>query len=260
MVQVLKIPGRNTAFAVEQYDLSNNFNEYKFKRDANLIDATGFGQRFSYDLAGVQKSSLEMKGFYTPGQANIDNIIHVRFGQDADVNVMLAPNNWGLTDGAGTGPSAGLNPCFMLPTVIVKYDLSTKLKDAVMLDAEFATRGAVDDGFLLTSPLSFVTAGGNNTTSLDNGASSLSGASGQLSVQSVTGTTPSATYKIQHSADNSSWADLFVFTAATTKTSQRLTIDPGTVINRYTRGIWAITGTNPVFGAALAFARGVTYS
>lgn len=256
MAQVLKIPGRNTAFAVEQYDLSNNFNEYKFKRDANLIDATGFGQRFSYDLAGVQKSTLELKGFYTPGQGAVDNIVHVRFGQDADVNVMLAPNGWGLTDGV----TGALNPVFMLPTVVVKYDLSTKLKDAVMLDAEFATRGAVDDGYILSSPLSFITATGNNVTSLDNLVSSLSGASAQLSVQSVTGTTPSATFKVQHSVDNSSWADLFTFTAATAATSARKTIDPGTTINRYIRGQWAVSGTSPVFGAALTFARGVTYS
>lgn len=255
MAQVLKIPGRNTAFMVEQYDLSNNFNEYKFKRDANLIDATGFGQRFSYDLAGVQKSSLEMKGFYTPGQGNVDNIVHVRFGQDADVNVCLAPNGWGYTDGIGA-----LNPAFMLPTVVVKYDMNTKLKDAVMIDAEFATRGAVDDGYILSSPLSFITATGNNVTSLDNLVSSVSGASAQLQIPSVTGTTPSAVFKVQHSSDNSSWADLFTFTAATAATSVRKTIDPGTTINRYVRGLWTVTGTLPVFGAALTFARGVTYS
>lgn len=256
MAQVLKIPGRNTAFAVDKYDLSNNFNEYKFKRDANLIDATGFGQRFSYDLAGVQKSTLELKGFYTPGQGAVDNIVHIRFGQDSDVNIALAPNGWGTTDGV----TGALNPVFMLPTVVVKYDMSTKLKDAVMIDSEFATRGAVDDGYLLTSPTTFITATGNNVTSLDNGAASTAGASGQLHIPTVTGTTPSGTFKIQHSPDNSTWADLFAFTAATAATSQRFTIDPGTTINRYTRGQWTISGTTPVFGAALCIARGVAYS
>ncbi len=254
MTTVLKIPGRNTAFAVEQYDLSNNFNEYKFKRDANLIDATGFGQRFSYDLAGVQKSLIDLKGFYTPGQGNIDNVMHVRFGQDPDVNIALAPQGW-----------TALNPVLLLPTVIIKYDLHTKLKDAVMLDAEFATRGAVDNGFILSDPR-VLTSGTSWTSSvLDQSllfpSGTTAGATGQLHVMSVAGTTPSLSVKIQHCATSGgTYTDLFTFNAYTAAGCQRMTVDPGTTIQPFIKATATISGTTPVFGFMLGFARGVAYT
>lgn len=251
MAQVLKIPGRNTAFAIEQFDISNNFNEYKFKRDANLIDATGFGQRTSYDLAGVQKSTLDLKGFYTPGQGNIDNIMHVRFGQDADVVLALAPNGW-----------TALNPLLMLPTVMIKYDLHTKLKDAVMLDAEFATRGAVDNGYILSDPRTFITATGassvlDQTTAF---GSTTAGATAQMHLFSAAGTTPGITVKVQHSATaGGTYTDLFTFNAATAAGVQRMVIDPGTTILPCIKASWTVTGTLPVLGVLIGFARGVAY-
>lgn len=256
MALAVKIPGRNTAFAVDGYDLSNNFNEYKFKRDANLIDATGFGQRFSYDLAGVQKSTLEMKGFYTPGSAGayaVDSIGHQRFGQDSDVQVLLAPNGWTV-----------FSPCFLMPTVITKWDMDAKNKDATTLDSEFATRGAVDYGFVLNNPNTQIIATGassvldyTNTT-----GATTSGASAQLHVLAAPGgTTPSITGKIQHCATvGGSYVDLMTFNAFTAQGAQRLTVDPGATIQPCIKFSFTVTGTLPVFAIATAFARGVTYT
>lgn len=257
MALAIKIPGRNTAFAVDGFDLSNNFNEYKLKRDANLIDATGFGQRISYDLAGIQKATLEMKGYYTPGTAGtnaLDNVAFQRLGQDSDVEVLLAPNGWTL-----------LSPTFLIPTVMTKWDIDAKNKDAVMVDSEFAARGAVDYGYMLSDPRTPITATGassvldyTNTT-----GATAQGCSAQMHILLPPGgTTPSITGKIQHCATvGGSYVDLMTFTAATTQSAQRLSLDAsfGT-IQPCIKFSYTVSGTLPVFNIACAFARGIVYS
>lgn len=90
--------------------------------------------------------------------------------------------------------------------------------------------------------------------SVDNGAATTNGAVAHLHVLSKSGTSPTVTWKVQHSADDSMWVDLMTFTAATDKTSQRLAVT-GTV-NRYLRASRIAGGSNsPSFEAALAIAR-----
>jgi len=127
----IPLVGRNVAVAVDGYDFTGNGNEIKLKRDAAKIDATVFGQHFSYDLAGIQKASLELKGFYSYGYSQIDQIINQRFGQTNDVNVLVAPAGYPV-----------LGPAILMPSVITKYDLDAKLKgaiDAFKLDVRGAT-------------------------------------------------------------------------------------------------------------------------
>lgn len=246
---LLATAGRLTAVTMDEYDITGLYHEYKFKRDAALIDVTPFGYRVSNYLAGIQKSNIELKGFY---DASHDLTIHERFGQDMDVNLLLAPAGYGV-----------LKPAVMMPTVIVKYDLSTKIKDAVMTDTEFALRGFVDNGYQLVSPLTVLTATGSSGP-LDHGAvlgATTGGCTAQLHVWagSVSGTTPSLTVKIQDSADGIAWADLLTFTAMTTAGDQRLVLDTGNTVRRYVQATWTISGTTPKFRAAVAFARGVVY-
>lgn len=246
--------GRNVAIVCDQYDISGNGNELKAKRDAAVIDATAFGSRFEYGLAGIQKSSIEMKGHYAPGYTNIDGIINQRFGQDSDVLVGYAPLGWG---GAST-----MNPFVMQPSVITKYDIDAKLKGAVELDATWTARGAVDDGFLLQNPNVIMTATGTSAVLDDtsNTGPTTGGAAAHLHVLGVSGTTPSLTMKIQSSPDGTTWTDLFVFTAATKITSQRLTIPIGNTIDQQIKASWTITGTTPKFNAVVGFSRSVVFA
>jgi hypothetical protein len=62
------------------------------------------------------------------------------------------------------------------------------------------------------------------------------------------------TAKIQHSADNSSWADLGTFTAVTAANAYQRISGTGTV-NRYLRAQYTITGTSPSFTFHLSAAR-----
>ncbi len=245
--------GRNLAIWADGYDISGNGNEVKIKRDAAKIDATVFGDHFSYDLAGIQKASLEMKGFYAAGYNFLDQIVNQRFGQTADVLTLTAP--------AGLAAAA---PAIMMPSVLTKYDIDVKLKGAVDIDMEFDARGAIDSGFLLVSPIAATTATGMSAV-LDNtttGGATTGGWAAQMHVSSVSGTTPSLAMKLQGSPDGTTWTDIpgggFVAVTASNN-AQRLSFPNGTSVPAQIRANWTITGTTPSFNIALGFSRTVVF-
>ena len=248
------IVGRNGAMAIDQFDISTANHEFKAKRDAATIDATTFGQRFSYDLAGIQKASIEWKGFYIPGANNYDQVINQRFGQDSDVLAALAPAGWPL-----------FGPVILQPSVITKYDLDAKLKGAVECDVLAMARGAVDDGSILLSPNVPLLTGTNTSTDPNNpnpGGATTSGFAAQLHVITMAGTSPSLAVKLQGSPDGTTWTDLTGggFTTATTLTAQRITQGIGFSVPAYIRANWTVTGTGGAFTALCGFSRNVTYS
>jgi len=250
--------GRNLAIWADGYDISGNGNEVKIKRDAAKIDATVFGDHFSYDLAGIQKASLEFKGFYAAGYNFLDQIVNARFGQTADVQTLTAP--------AGLAAPVGsvFQPAILMPSVLTKYDIDVKLKGAVDIDAEFDARGAIDSGFILTSPIAALTAT-NTSLALDNtanGGATTGGWAAQLHVGAVSGTTPSLTAKLQGSPDGTTWTDIAgsTFVAVTTSNqAQRLTQPNGVTLPAQVRAVCTISGTTPSFNAMVAVSRTVVY-
>ena len=68
------------------------------------------------------------------------------------------------------------------------------------------------------------------------------------------GTSREVVGKIQHSTDNSSWADLATFTTVTAVTSQQVVVAAATTVNRYTRALATITGVGTMT-YAVTFAR-----
>ena len=65
-----------------------------------------------------------------------------------------------------------------------------------------------------------------------------------LSVTAASGTTPSLTVTIQHSADGVTWTNHSSFAAATAVTSERKVFGG---IDRFARASWTVTGTTPSF-------------
>jgi hypothetical protein len=125
--------------------------------------------------------------------------------------------------------------------------------DVVSVSYDAQADGGTDDAILLTA-LAAVTATGNGTGQ-DNGASTSNGGVAQLHVTANTMNNDTV-FKVQHSADNSSWADLATFTtvATTVTTSERVTVATGTTVNRYLRADYTASGTGSIT-FTMAFAR-----
>lgn len=101
--------------------------------------------------------------------------------------------------------------------------------------------GQVDEGKILLVHGTVSTSSANGTA-LDNGASSAGGGVGYLQVSALTlGGYDDVVFKIQHSSDNSTYADLITFTAVTAAPNAQRGTSAATV-NRYTRYTHAYTG------------------
>lgn len=190
-------------------------------------------------IPGLLGGSLTLEGFFEAGAAVHD-----------ELNSAVGTDNGLLVSAAPEGFAVG-KPTFLAAGDPTNYDIPASVNDPVGFTVEAQPDDGIDWGVALHD-LTAETATANGT-SVDNTASSANGGVAILHVTAASGTTPSATVKVQHSTDNSVFTDLITFTAATAATSERKTVT-GTV-NRYVRATWTISGTTPSFTFAVAFAR-----
>jgi len=146
------------------------------------------------------------------------------------------------------------------PAFFIVGDPNAYAVDAQVADAVGMTMGAqadegVEMGYVL-APLQVYTADALAGTAVDRGAflSVISGTPQPYTVQGFAAALHVTAYsgftgvavKIQHSADNSTWADLVAFTNVTAAGRERVLVAKGTQINRYLRASVDVTGTGSV--------------
>jgi hypothetical protein len=181
--------------------------------------------------------------FESTESTGTDQYFATALGSATKIKLIVAPE--GNSNGAGA---------IMLVADDTSYEVSSAIADIVQASAEFQSTDAVEHGKILSSG-STVSATGNGT-GVDNGASTANGGAGFLSVP-VNTRNGNITVKIQHSADNSTFADLVTFTvvSSTSKTSERVEVASGTTVNRYLRVNYTVAGSTGSATPVVAFTR-----
>ena len=91
---------------------------------------------------------------------------------------------------------------------------------------------------------------------VDDSSSSTNGFGAIVVCTSVSGTSPTFDIKVQHSADNVTYAALITFTQITAASSEVKVVASGTTVNRYIRVFNTIGGSStPTFNGFVALAR-----
>lgn len=241
--------GSKSRLYLDGLDITTIFKSMTDSLSVDEADTTTFNP------AGAHKSSIP--GLLS-GEASADGFFDGTTGGIATTGTDYALNSRvgldGLTlvylpQGDGFG-----NVARMKSGSLTKYEVKTGTDAAGEASFAFVSDVATEPG-VVEHVLQAETVSGQSS-SIDNGAvpgATQNGGVGYLEVTTITGTTPSLTAKIQHSADNVSWADLITFTAATAIGGQRVAV-AGTV-NRYTRALWTIAGTTPSVTFSLVFGR-----
>lgn len=241
--------GKNTVVLFDAYDLSQYFNSVSTNASSNAVETTTFGSTNKTYAMGLKDGKITLEGLWSGALdlTGADAILTSAIGSTSKKLITVA------TEGAYLGRRA-----IMLNTDETSYDVKAAVADMVTISAEAqasGTKGGLDGGVLLAANqvVSSVTA----NTSVDNAASSANGGVAHLHVTANT-RNGAATIKIQHSANNSTWADLVVFTATTssTITSERIEVAAGTTVNRYVRAnISSIAGSTGSVTVTVGFAR-----
>lgn len=246
------IHGKGTNVFLNEFDMSAYFNSASVARSVETSDTTSFGASNKAYIVGMGDGTLQLDGMFSPDAT---------VGSDVVLSSILGNATTPIVTYAYAAGTIG-NRCVLAKAISTSYDISSPVGDVVSASVSFqastdATTNftkSVSSGVMLTTNASIAFGSLGNLASVDNAASSASGGVGNLHVTANTITGASTTIKVQHSADNTTFADLITFTAVTasTTTSQQSAVS-GTV-NRYIRAT-ATGGTAGAITYNIGFAR-----
>jgi hypothetical protein len=233
--------GKDTLVYVGSTDFSSYLSNADVNKTADVAETTTFSDEAKTYIGGLTDGTISLAGFW---DATADATLSGLMGSATTSNILIG------YDGVDTG-----DYCNFAKVDATNYGISSPVGDVVAVTVDLqATGGVFSNGYILSN--SAVTATGVVGSALDNSASSSAGAGAFVICTSVSGTSPTADIKIQHSADNVTYVDLITFTQVTGATSEIKTVDSGTTINRYVRIYNTIGGSStPTANVIVGFAR-----
>jgi hypothetical protein len=241
---VAKTTALGDSFFVGSADLSGDVGAISsIASPRAIIDVSAINKSGYERLLGRADGSMAYNAFFNPAAGQAHPVLSAVGTVAGTVNAVVS-----YFHGSSVGD----------PAVSVSGK-NTDYQTAVAMDMSIGVTAMTSAGasvpvewgeMLTTGKQTFASSG--TATKFDNGASSAFGGAGYLHAFSIASGT--ATVKIQHSSDDSTYADLITFTNVTAATSERVaTAAITTTVNRYVRVNATGTFTNLV--AAVNFVR-----
>lgn len=233
--------GVNAQILLDEFNMHQFARSFTVEPQVNIHDASVLGTTSRVKVSGIKHATASGE-FFVDDTVVIGSyiVLKSKYGSTAGI-LTFAPQGFAI--GSRTMQMYAHESTFEINAIV--DDL-----EKINYQAE-----AAEDGVDLGVSLHALTAetASTDSASVDNTAGTTNGGVGVLHVTTVSGGSPSATIKIQHSTNGTVWVDLISFTAATTATKQRVEVT-GTV-NRHLRATSTITGSTPSFLYNVSFAR-----
>jgi len=227
--------GSKARLYVGGYDLTGFFKQASMPVEIDTAETTVFNKTSKCFIPGLMTATLGAEGLFDGGVDAVDQVITAALQQPSTIVAWLPA-------GDGFGKVANC-----MDAIETKYEPDTSVDDVAQLSLEAQSNVGVERCLVLHD-LKAESANGQGT-GLDNGAATTFGGAGY-----VIATTPAANapvVKIQHSADNVTYADLLTFNPlAAGRFQQRQEVAAGVTINRYIRALWTTAGACPPFFVA----------
>lgn len=237
------IHGKSAQVLHGEHNLSSFLNDASASADVEVAETTSFGSSAKTYLVGLKDGTVSASGMFDGAADATDEVLSASIGSDT-----LAPVTIGY-DGTTLG-----NRVTILQAKTTSYEVSTPVGDVVAVSYSAQADGGLDQGVSLAAlaSVSATTTGSSH----DNSASTANGGVAQLHV-TANSRSADATIKVQHSADNSTFADLATFTvvATTVTTSERVIVASGTTVNRYLRAVNTLASGTGSITYQVSFAR-----
>ena len=235
--------GKNTTVLSDDFDLSTYLNSATLSYAVETPETTTFGSSDRSYIVGHNEGTISFEGLFDGTTASADEIFAASLGSATNKTVTVSTDSTAI---GGRTVLAG--------AATTSYEISSPLTDVVSVSAEAIANGGLDSGVWLICQTAVSAT--TNTASVDNAASSANGGVAHLHV-TANARTATTVIAVQHSADNSTWADLAVFgtVALSGLDSERYEVASGTTVNRYLRTRTTIaTGTGAIT-RSVAFSR-----
>jgi len=236
------IHGKGSVVLHGTSDLSSYLNDASASFEAEVTETTVFGSSAKTYIMGLRDGTVSASGLFDGAASAVDEILSNSLGSDSLAPVTVAYDGTTLN-----------NRVSLLLAKTTSYEVSSPVGDVVSVSYNAQSDGGLDNGVSLAA-LASVSSSTTGTAN-DNTASSANGGIAQLHVTANT-RSASVTIKIQHSADNSTFADLVSFTAiASGTTSERSLVASGTTVNRYLRAVSTLSAGTGSITYQVSFAR-----
>lgn len=237
------IHGKTALVLQNEFDLSSYFNDVSLSRSIETAETTAFGASAKAYIVGLIDGTISLSGMFD-GAAN---------AIDAEITDVLGSNDGAVVSISVSGDTTIGTRMVSATGKLTSYEVTAPVGDVVSANAEFQADDGIGNAVSLRALAAITTT--TTGTSVDNGASSANGGFATLHVTANT-MNAATVCKVQHSSDNSTFADLQVFTSvpSTTKTSERIKVANGTTVNRYLRAVATPAGAGS-FTYHINFAR-----
>ncbi len=237
------IHGKSSQIIHGIYDLSTFLNDASASADVETAETTGFGSSAKSYIVGLRDGTLSASGMFDGAANAVDEVLTASIGSDTLSAVTVG------YDGTTLG-----NRVTLLQAKTTSYEVSSPIGDVVSVSYNAQADGGLDQGVSLAAlaSVSATTTG----TAHDNAASSTNGGMAQVHV-TVNSRSSTSVIKIQHSADNSTFADLITFTTIGigATTSERSLVASGTTVNRYLRAVATLAAGTGSIKYQVSYAR-----
>jgi hypothetical protein len=212
------------------YDLSGWLKEISSSATAGAEDATTLGKTSKVYSPGLADATLRFDGLYDGVAAAIDAVLQAALAGAAVLTWLPVGDVFG---------SAG----YGLEAIQTGYDVASPVAGLSKVTGTAQSKVGRERGVILHVLARRQTTG--NGTAIDNAAGTANGAAAYLQVTANTGL--AATIKVEHSTNNSTWADLITFTVLDTDTILAVRTEVTGTVNRYVRATWATTALDCTF-------------
>lgn len=245
------VHGAKTRLYFNDQHISGYSSGFTTTVNRNLAETTNLLAGGTTSIPGFQEGGMTIDGFMTtqiPMGTNFTDLLR---------NSSVVEHGVLSTAIPGT-PAVGY-PAFITMGDPTKYEIESKVDDAVSVSFEIQGEDGTADWGVLLADGSAITADGEGDAA-DAGSDfspTHNGGVASLHVLAVDGDDPAGVVTIQHSADNTTFVDLVTFTAlAGDTTSEFKKVAPRTTVNRYLRATFSgVTDSEASYNIVLAFAR-----
>jgi hypothetical protein len=239
------VHGKNTVVLFGGSNLSAYFNDSSTSESVEVGETTTYGAEGSSKsyIAGHNDGTISLSGLFDGSANAVDEVMTATLGTDTPVATLVA------SEGVAIGKRVKIASVEQ-----TSHEITSPVADVVSLSAELQATGGI------RSAVSLHALGAESSStasaSVDNSASSGNGGTAQIHAPANT-RDGNTTVKVQHSADDSVWADLVTFTviAGGSTASERATVAAGTTVNRYLRANSTLAGSTGTITYTVAFAR-----
>lgn len=236
------VHGKDGKVMVNDAAVSASVRQWSVTFKRNLADTTALQDGGVKSISGLHEGGISLSGYFNSTAASLtDTVLDTTTGGALGTDTTVGVDNDLIVTVLPEGDTIGL-PALFAACDVEEVEVESEVDDAVKFSVEGTADNMVDMG-VSQKALGAQSPGTTNSTSVDNLASSANGGAATIHCTLVSGG-GNLVAKIQHSTDNSVWADLITFTTLTAAGAERKEVAAGTTVNRYTRATGtATTGT-----------------